>query len=157
MGKNERSSRVMGIPTERNIWLAMTICGVMAGLAGGHLVLFTQKKMALNVSGGIGFLALLIVLLASIRVAWVPFISLVFALFYYAGNSLEIRFDELDNSLIGVFVGLLVLTVFIFDGVRQRTEEAMEARAGPTTDVPEPPPPWTGQQAEEAEDGPGTG
>ncbi len=124
MGKNERSAQMLGVPTERNIWLAMTLCGMMAGLAGGHLVLFTRKNLPANVSGGIGFLALLVVLLASIRVLWVPLISLAFSVLFTSGLPLRTRL-QLDQSLVGVFVGLLVFFVFIFSGVRQRLEEIL--------------------------------
>ncbi len=127
MGKNERSAEMLGIPTERNIWLAMTVCGAMAGLAGAHLVLFTRKNLPANVSGGIGFLALLVVLLASIRVLWVPLISFVFALLFTSRLPLQTRL-QFDPSLIGVFVGLLVFFVFIFNGVRQRAVEIIEKR-----------------------------
>ncbi len=127
MGKNEKSAQMLGIPTERNIWLAMLMCGIMAGLAGGHLVLFRRANLPANVSGGIGFLSLLVVLLASIRVRWVPFVSFAFALLYSAGLPLRTRL-QLDSSLIGVFLGILVFCVLIFDGVRQRLQERVEQR-----------------------------
>jgi simple sugar transport system permease protein len=123
MGKNIRSARILGVPTERNIWLAMTLCGAMAGLGGGHLVLFTRHNIPLNVSGGIGFLSLLVVLLAASRVVWVPFISLSFAFLFFSASILTLRFGaNLDSSLAGVFSGLMVFSVFVFIGVRQRLE-----------------------------------
>lgn len=125
MGRNQRSAEVLGIPTERNIWLAMMICGALAGVAGAHLVLFRRGNLPANVSGGIGFLALLIVLLASIRVLLVPFISFVFALLFSSSLPLRTRL-ELDSSLIGVMVGVLVFFVMLFDGARMRIQEAMD-------------------------------
>lgn len=127
MGKNARSAQILGIASERNIWQAMTICGMMAGLAGGHLVLFTRKNLPANVSGGIGFLALLVVLLASVRTMWVPFISIIFALFYTSSLPLRTRL-QLDSSLVGVFIGLIVFGVLIFNGARQRLQSEMERR-----------------------------
>lgn len=127
MGKNAKSARTLGVAAERNIWLAMTICGMMAGLAGGHMVLFTRSNLPANVSGGLGFLALLVVLLASIRVLWVPFISLTFALLLSSRLPIQLRL-QLDPSLIGVFVGVMVFSVFIIDGVRQRALALAEAR-----------------------------
>lgn len=127
MGKNARSARTLGVAAERNIWLAMTLCGMMAGLAGGHLVLFTRSNLPANVSGGLGFLALLVVLLASVRVLWVPFISLTFALLISSRLPIQVRL-QLDPSLIGVFVGVMVFSVFIVDGVRQRVLAILEAR-----------------------------
>lgn len=124
IGKNSRSAQVLGIPTERNIWVAMTLCGMMAGLSGAHLVIFTQGKLPANVSGGIGFLALLVVLLASIRVILVPFIALVFALLTRSG--LPLLSLDIDRSLVGVFIGVLVLFVLIFGGIRQQLQERVK-------------------------------
>lgn len=128
MGKNERSARVLGVPTERNIWLAMTLCGMLAGLAGAHVVLFTRQSLALNVSGGIGFLGLLVVLLASVRLVWVAPIALAFAVLLSSQLPLQAGF-QLHQSLIGVFIGLIVFFVLIFDGVRQRWLVYLEQRA----------------------------
>lgn len=134
IGKNEASARVLGIPTERSIWISMTLCGMMAGLSGAHLVLFTQGKLPANVSGGIGFLALLVVLLASLRVLLVPFIALVFALL--TRSSLPLRTTlEVDAALVDVFLGLLVFFVLIFAGVRQRLQERLDK---PVVATPEP-------------------
>ncbi|MBI5927733.1 MAG: ABC transporter permease [Chloroflexi bacterium] len=127
MGKNQKSAQMLGVPTERNIWLAMLMCGIMAGLAGGHLVLFRRSNLPANVSGGIGFLSLLVVLLASVRVRWVPIVSFAFALLYSAGLPLRTRL-QLDSSLVGIFLGILVFCVLIFDGVRQRLQERIEQR-----------------------------
>lgn len=129
MGKNERSAQVLGVPTERNIWLAMTLCGIFAGLSGAHIVLFTKHNLPVGASGGIGFLSLLVVLLAAIQILYVPFISITFALLYFSPAPLQIAFGEkLHRSLVGVFVGLLVFFVFIFNGVRQRLAEIAEQR-----------------------------
>jgi general nucleoside transport system permease protein len=157
IGKNEASARVLGIPTERHIWLSMTFCGMMAGLSGAHLVLFTQGRLPANVSGGIGFIALLVVLLASIRVLLVPFIALVFALL--TRSSLPLRTTlQVDSALVDVFLGLLVFFVLIFAGLRQRLQDLLLAPsvpdaepAAPPTTAPQPPPPQ--QMSAEGEKG----
>lgn len=129
MGRNERSANVLGVPTERNIWLAMTICGVFAGLSGAHIVLFTKNNLPVGASGGIGFLSLLVVLLASLQILYVPFISITFALLNFSPTPLQTAFgDKLHRSLVGVFVGLLVFFVFVGNGARRRLEAIMEQR-----------------------------
>jgi ABC-type uncharacterized transport system permease subunit len=136
----------------------------MAGLAGAHLVLFRRSNLPANVSGGIGFLALLVVLLASIRVLWVPFIAFAFSLFSSAGLPLQTRL-QLDASLVGVFIGLSVFCVLIFDGARRRLLSAMERRRFLTESSPEhssPAPvsvsePAAGDAPQEEKRGPGSG
>lgn len=141
MGKNPRSAQILGVPTERHIWTAMALCGMMAGMAGAHLVLFTQRKLPANVSGGIGFLALLVVLLASSRVYWVPFIGLAFAFMFTTGGLPLWTRLQLDSSLSEVFLGLLVFIVFIFNGVRQRIQEWLDRRKVLVESIVPPPPP----------------
>jgi simple sugar transport system permease protein len=129
IGRNPASARALGIPTERNIWIAMTLCGAMAGLGGAVLVVHPPTgQLQQNASGGIGFLALLVVLLASIRPVLVPFIAFVFAFLNTGAQRVESSL-RLDSSLVNVLQGVLVLAVLMFDGVRRRVEVAQERRA----------------------------
>jgi ABC-type uncharacterized transport system permease subunit len=71
---------------------------------------------------GIGFLALLVVLLVSIRVLWVPIVTLIFALLL--GGSAKLKIDlKLDASLVGVMQDTVVLIVLLFNGLRQRLQD----------------------------------
>ena len=58
---------------------AFLVCGALAGIAGSYRVLFTFDNLRPLASGGIGFLGLLVVLLLSIRLLWVPLITFAFA------------------------------------------------------------------------------
>jgi simple sugar transport system permease protein len=129
IGKNYDSAKALGIPTERNMWLAMAMCGAIAGLAGTILVIHPPTgQLQSNASGGIGFLALLVVLLASIRPALVPVIAFVFAFLSTGAQRVESSLN-IDSSLIEVLQGILVLAVLLFDGFRQKIEVAQERRA----------------------------
>lgn len=129
IGRSPQSSLALGIPTERNIWLSMTLCGVLAGIGGTMLVMYPPiGQLQLNVSGGIGFLALLVVLLASIRPWLVPIIVFAFSFLNTGAQRIESSL-QLDSSLIDVLQGILVLIVLLFDGVRQRINLAQERRA----------------------------
>ena len=129
IGRSPASARALGIPTERNMWIAMALCGAMAGLGGAVLVLHPPiGQLQQNASGGIGFLALLVVLLASIRPLLVPFIAFVFAFLNTGAQRVESSL-QLDSSLVKVLQGVLVLAVLMFDGVRRRVEVAQERRA----------------------------
>jgi ABC-type uncharacterized transport system permease subunit len=121
LGKSPRSALLLGIPTERNALLAMAICGGMAGLAGSVRVLFTYGNLRPLVSGGIGFLGLLVVLLTGTRAIWVPLVSLFFAAILAGSTRLKIAL-QLDQSLAGVVQGILVLMVILGNGVRSRLQ-----------------------------------
>jgi simple sugar transport system permease protein len=118
-GKNSRSALLLGVPTTRSAISALVVCGALAGIAGSYRVLFTYNSLRTLVSGGIGFLALLVVLLVAVRILWAPFIAFVFAVILGGSTRLKIAL-QLDQSLAGVMQGLIVLMVLLGDGVRQR-------------------------------------
>ncbi|MFN8373711.1 MAG: ABC transporter permease [Anaerolineae bacterium] len=122
-GKNPRSALLLGVPTVRTTLSAFLVCGAIAGIAGSYRVLFTFHSLRPLASGGIGFLGLLIVLLVSMRVAWTPFIALIFAGILAGSSRMQSRL-QLDQSLAGVVQGLLVLVVLLFNGIRQRLPES---------------------------------
>ncbi|MBN1287897.1 MAG: ABC transporter permease [Anaerolineae bacterium] len=119
MGKNPRSAFLLGVPTEKRALGAFALCGALAGLAGSTRVLGVYDSLRPNIAGGIGFLALLVVLLARTRAVWVPFISFFFAAILSGSTRLKILM-QLDASLAGVLQGFLVLAVIIALGVRGR-------------------------------------
>ena len=139
LGKSQRSALLLGVPVERNMLLAMLFCGFMAGLAGSVRVLFTYGNLRPLVSGGIGFLGLLVVLLAATRAIWVPLISIFFAAILAGSTRLKIAL-QLDQSLSGVVQGILVLTFILANGVRGRL------RGQRLSQMPEP----TGEESQEA-------
>ncbi|MCS6836530.1 MAG: ABC transporter permease [Anaerolineae bacterium] len=119
VGKNPRSALLLGVPTGRSVFSALALCGLLAGLGGAHRVLDTYYSLRPLVSGGIGFLALLVVLLAAMRALWAPLIAFVFAAILGGTTRVRIRL-QLDPSLAGVLQGLIVLTVVLFQGIRER-------------------------------------
>ncbi len=136
LGRSPRSALLLGVPTGRNAVLAMAVCGVLAGLAGGFRVLFTYGNLRPLVSGGIGFLGLLVVLLTGTRGLWVPLMSIFFAAILAGSTRLKIAL-QLDQSLAGVVQGILVLMVILANGVRGRWQGRRASQ------VPEEAPPAT--------------
>lgn len=118
-GKNPRSALLLGVPVNRSTLLAFMLCGGLAGIGGAHRVLDTYHSLRPLASGGIGFLALLVVLLASFRAVWTPVITFVFAAILAGSTRVKIRL-QLDQSLAGVLQGLIVLAVLLFNGVKER-------------------------------------
>jgi ABC-type uncharacterized transport system permease subunit len=125
-GKNAKSAFLLGVRTERNTLLAMAACGSLAGLAGAFRVLAPDvTKLTASPSGGIGFLAILVVLLASTSAILTPFVSFVFAVLSKGGQRMESGFQwdydiELDRSLVRVLQSTVVLMVVLAFGVRNR-------------------------------------
>lgn len=125
-GKSPRSALLLGVPVTRAALVALMLCGALAGLAGSHRVLHTYHNLRPLVSGGIGFYALLVALLANFRALPVPFLTFVLAAIV-AGSTRVSGLLQLDSSLVGIFQGILVLVILISAGVRQQYAETKKA------------------------------
>lgn len=125
-GKNPRSALLMGVPTDRTVISAFVACGMLAGIAGAFRVLVVFQSLRPLVSGGIGFLAVLVALLAENRTLLVPMITFVFSALLGGSAQLKVAL-RLDVALVGVMQGILVLTVLLFKGVSERFQNTSTA------------------------------
>ena len=133
IGNNMASSARLGIPSNRYMLGAFAVAGGLAGLAGTTQAMAFHHKLVPSVSGGFGFLGILVVLLAGFRAAPVAPLALFFAALSVGASQLELRLD-LDSSVGGVIQGTLVLFVMLATGWQRRRSElraaAAEARGG---------------------------
>ncbi len=119
VGKNNKSSFLLGIPTNRYMLLSFVLCGVLAGLTGALQVTGFNHVLRNNISGGYGYLGLMVGMLANIQPLITAPISFIFIVLSKgaAGLGIDLR---LDSNLSGVIQGSLVIFVLIMDGVRKR-------------------------------------
>jgi simple sugar transport system permease protein len=113
IGKNLRSAFLLGVSSEREMILAMMFCGALAGLGGAVRTLSWFDSLRQSISGGIGFMALLVVMLANYRVFLVPPIALFFSAVLSGSITLQLR-TQLHSSLGGILTELMVLFVLLF-------------------------------------------
>lgn len=113
LGRNAYSAFLLGVSSERETILGMMFCGALAGLGGAVRVLSWFDSLRQSISGGIGFLALLVVMLAAYRVLWVPLIALFFSVVLNGSITLQLR-TQLHSSLGGILTGVMVLFVLLF-------------------------------------------
>jgi simple sugar transport system permease protein len=118
-GKNPKSALLLGVATQRTALLAFALCGILGGIAGAYRVLHTYQAMRPLVTGGIGFLGLLVVLLVGYRLILVPFATFALAALIAGSTRVQIM-QKFDQSLVGVLQGLLVLILLLMNGVRER-------------------------------------
>ena len=113
LGKNLRSAFLLGVSSEREMILAMMFCGALAGLGGAVRVLSWFDSLRQSISGGIGFLALLVVMLANYRMFLIPPISFFFSVVLNGAITLQLR-TQLHSSLGGILTEMMVLFVVLF-------------------------------------------
>jgi ABC-type uncharacterized transport system permease subunit len=117
MGKNFRSAFLLGVPSTPRLLTAFAACGALAGLAGAIRCSARYGRMLPDISGGQGYLSLLVALLAGYRPQWVPLIALFFAAVGVGSPRLELKM-QLDSSLGGVLRASVVLAVMLVGGWR---------------------------------------
>ncbi|MBI5156459.1 MAG: ABC transporter permease [Acidimicrobiia bacterium] len=115
VGRNAESAHLLGIPTQRYLVAAFAMCGALAGIAGTVQATGFHHKLVPSISGGYGFLGVLVVLLAGFRALWIAPIALFFAAIQVGSTQLSLRLG-IDSSLAGVIQGALVLVVLIVGG-----------------------------------------
>lgn len=113
LGKNPRSAFLLGVSSEREMLLALMFCGALAGLGGAVRVTSWFDSLRQSISGGIGYLALLVVMLSNFRVAPTPFIAYFFSAVLNGSITLQLR-TQLHSSLGGILTGVMVLLVLLF-------------------------------------------
>ncbi|HSR16318.1 MAG TPA: ABC transporter permease [Gemmatimonadales bacterium] len=119
VGANSRSAFLLGIPTGRYMLSAFAICGALAGVAGAVQAMGFHHKLVPSISGGYGFLAILVVLLAAFRAAWIAPIALFFMMLSVGSTQLSLRMG-LDSAIGGVLQGILVLFTLLAGGYQIR-------------------------------------
>jgi general nucleoside transport system permease protein len=133
VGRNPKSAYLMGINTNRYVLMAMGLGGALAGLAGAIQALAFHHKLVPSISGGYGFLGILVVMLAAYRAVWIAPIALFFVAISVGSTQLSLRLG-LDSSLGGVLQGVLVLFALLASGgqvyrSRMRAAATVEAEA----------------------------
>jgi len=113
LGKNPKSAFLLGVSSEREVILALMFCGALAGLGGSVRVLSWFDSLRQSISGGIGFLALLVVMLSTFQPYWVPPIAAFFSVVLMGSTTLHMR-TQLHTSLGGILTGVMVLLVLLF-------------------------------------------
>jgi simple sugar transport system permease protein len=114
--------------------LAMMFCGALAGLGGVVRVLSWFDSLRQSISGGIGFLSLLIVMLAAYRILWVPLIAFFFSVVLNGSITLQLK-TQLHSALGGILTGVMVLFVLLFGSARQLGFGRTKAGAGGAPEV----------------------
>jgi simple sugar transport system permease protein len=119
VGRNPASARLMGIGSKRYVLAAFAICGALGGAAGAIQALGFHHKLVPSISGGFGFLGILVVLLSGFAARWIGPLALFFAAIQVGSTQLSLR-EGIDSSLAGVMQGILVLFVILVGGWQAR-------------------------------------
>ncbi len=116
VGQSPTSAFLLGIPTNRYLLSAFLIGGALAGIAGTVQVTAFHHKLVPAISGGYGFLGILVVLLAAFDARWIAPIALFFTMIATGSTQLDLRLG-LDSAIGDVVQGQIVLFVLLGGGI----------------------------------------
>ena len=110
VGYNKRASGCAGIPVMKNIILSAVLSGGLAGLAGIIEVLATQKKLIEGISGGCGYTAVLIALIAFNNPIGVLFVSIFYAAMEVGAGSMQRKLG-VPSAIVDILIGAVVILI----------------------------------------------
>lgn len=116
-GLNPRAARYSGIDVNRRQMSAVLLGGGLAALAGLCAVLGVQHRMMEGISGGVGFIGVVVALLARLN----PLLVIPTALLYgglEVGGSAMQRQTGLPTSVVLILQSLVVLLILAGDLLR---------------------------------------
>jgi simple sugar transport system permease protein len=109
-GFNPTAARYAGMSAGGSIMLAMALSGALAGLAGSFMVIGTVGQLSLDLSGGIGFTAIALALLAGLRPSGVVMAALLFAALTSGGKLMGIQ-SGIPFDLLTFIMALVIMFV----------------------------------------------
>ncbi|HEY7702238.1 MAG TPA: ABC transporter permease [Candidatus Limnocylindrales bacterium] len=109
-GFNLTAARYAGMSAGGSMILAMTLSGALAGLGGSFMVLGTVGQLSLDLSGGIGFTAIALALLASLRPSGVVLAGLLFGALTNGGKLMGIQ-SGIPFDLLSFIMALVIMFV----------------------------------------------
>jgi general nucleoside transport system permease protein len=131
-GQAPAAAAYAGFSERRNVWLALTIGGGAAGLAGVCEVVGPIGRLQADISPGYGFAAIIVAFVGRLHPAGIVLAALLMSLLYLGGESVQLGL-QLPAAVTGLFQGLLLfylLAADLFVGFRlRRASQPIESSA----------------------------
>lgn len=109
-GLSPRAARYGGIAVGRRLLQAAMLAGALGGLAGLVQVLGVQYRLMDGMSGGIGFIGIVVALLARLHPLWVLPVALLYGGLSVGADAMQ-RSTGTPSSIVFILQALLVLLV----------------------------------------------
>jgi simple sugar transport system permease protein len=135
VGQNEAAAVYGGISPARQIMLAMTLSGALAGLVALNMVLGAEHRLTLDFTGGFGFVGIAVSLMGRNHPVGIVLAALLFGALYQGGSELSFDMPALSRDLVVVIQGLVILFAGALEHMFRPWLEALFARPAPAEAV----------------------
>jgi simple sugar transport system permease protein len=135
VGKNEAAAVYAGISPARQIMIAMTISGALAGFVALNMVMGAQHRLTLDFTGGFGFVGIAVALMGRNHPVGIILAAVLFGALYQGGSELSFDMPKLSRDLVVVIQGLVILFAGALEHMFRPQLEALFARPVPSEAV----------------------
>ncbi len=135
VGQNESAAVYGGISPARQIIIAMSLSGALAGLVALNIVMGDQHRLTLDFTGGFGFVGIAVSLMGRNHPLGIVLAAVLFGALYQGGAELSFDMPALSRDLVVVIQGLVILFAGALEHMFRPALEALFARAAPAEAV----------------------
>ena len=135
VGQNETAAVYGGISPARQIMLAMTLSGALAGFVALNMVMGAQHRLTLDFTGGFGFVGIAVALMGRNHPVGIMLAALLFGALYQGGSELSFDMPALSRDLVVVIQGLVILFAGALEHMFRPSLEALFAKPAPAEAV----------------------
>jgi ABC-type uncharacterized transport system permease subunit len=135
VGFNEAAAVYGGISPARQIMLAMTISGALAGFVGINELLGAQHRLTLGFTGGYGFVGIAVALMGRNHPVGIILAALLFGALYQGGSELSFDMPTISRDIVVVIQGLVILFAGALEHLFRPSLEVLFARRPPAEAV----------------------
>jgi simple sugar transport system permease protein len=109
VGRSEPAAVCGGISPARQIVIAMTLSGALAGMMSLNEVLGAQHRLTLGFTGGYGFVGIAVALMGRGHPVGIILAALLFGALYQGGSELAFDMPRVNRDMVVVIQGLVIL------------------------------------------------
>jgi ABC-type uncharacterized transport system permease subunit len=135
VGHSEPAAVYAGISPAKQIMIAMTLSGALAGMMSLNEVLGAQHRLTLGFTGGYGFVGIAVALMGRNHPVGIMLAALLFGALYQGGSELAFDMPRINRDMVVVIQGLVILFAGALEHMFRPWLEARFARpavpAGP--------------------------
>ena len=135
VGRNEAAAVYGGISPARQIMLAMTISGALAGFVALNEIMGSQHRLILGFTGGFGFVGIAVALMGRNHPIGIVLAAVLFGALYQGGSELSFDMPRLSRDLVVVIQGLVILFAGALEHMFRPRLEALFAKPAPAEAV----------------------
>ncbi len=128
VGANETAAVYGGINVPRNLIIAMTLSGALAGFVGLNEIMGVQHRILLNFQLGYGFTGIAVALIGRNHPLGVLLASILFGALYQGGAELAFEMDKIDTHMVVLIQALVILFAGALENLFKPQLEALVKR-----------------------------